>query len=129
MRLRFNVAISILALMMIVWSVRFAIVQERRRTPQYLQSMYQELNTTFFEGALPTARVEWTDLVDAMGRTFQEDDSDGFVVQVDRRSNFWDDDELFDTVAHEACHVSTWGAETDAHGPKWQECMAHIHAK
>lgn len=129
MRLRIDIVLSILALMTIVWSVRFAIVQEHRRTPQYLQAKYQELNKQFFEGALPTARIEWADLTnaEAIGQTFQG--NDGFVVQVDRSSNFWDDDELQDTVEHEACHIATWGTETDAHGPRWQECMARIHAK
>ena len=42
-----------------------------------------------------------------MGQTFQENDRDRFVVQVDRRSNFWDDDELQDTIEHEACHIAT----------------------
>lgn len=129
MRLCINIAASILALLTTVWGVRFAIVQDHRRTPQYLQAKYQELNRQFFEGALPTARVEWADLIDAVGQTFQENDGDGFVVQVDRRSNFWDDDELQDTVEHEACHIATWGTETDAHGPRWQECMARVHAR
>ena len=127
-RLHTKIAVSVMALMTIVWGVRFAISQEHRRTPQYLQNMYEKLNTGFFEGALPAARVEWADLTnaDAIGQTFQE--NDGFVVQVDRRSNFWDDDELLDTVEHETCHIATWG-ETDAHGLKWQDCMARIHAK
>lgn len=131
MQLRINIAVSALALITIVWTVRFAIVQKHRRSPQYLQDLYGKLNEQFFEGALPTTRVEWSDLTDAqaVGQTFQENDGDNFVVQVDRRSNFWDDDELRDTLEHEACHVATWGTETDAHGPRWQECMSHIHAQ
>ena len=117
--------------MAIVWGVRFAIAQEHRRTPQYLQGVYQELNEKFFENTLPTARFECTDLSgeDAMGLTFRE--NDGFVIQVDRKTNFslWVDDELRDTVEHEACHAVTWGAEQDAHGPRWQACMARVHAK
>lgn len=133
MRLRVNIAISLLALMAIVWGVRFAIAQEHRRTPQYLQGMYQELNKQFFENALPAARFEWADLADAdaMGQTFQESD-DSFVIQVDRKShfNFWNDDELLDTVRHEICHVAVWNKEPDAHGASWQACMsrtAHAH--
>ena len=94
--------------------------------------MYQELNEKFFDNTLPTARFEWTDLThaDAMGLTFQESD-DSFVIQVDRNTNFsfWIDSELQDTVQHEACHVATWGAEEDAHGPRWQACMARIKAQ
>lgn len=132
MRLRINILISTLALTTIVWGVQFAIAQEHRRTPQYLQAMYQELNKQFFQNALPAARLEWADLThaDAMGQTFQEND-DSFVIQVDRNTNFsfWIDSELRDTVEHEACHVATWGAEENDHGPVWQACMTRIHAK
>lgn len=93
--------------------------------------MYQELNKQFFENALPTPRFEWADLTnaDAMGQTFQEND-DSFVIQVDRNAHFsfWIDDELRDTVAHETCHVATWGAKEDAHGPEFQACMARVKA-
>lgn len=132
MRLRINILISALALVAIVWGVSFAVAQEHRRTPEYLQSVYRELNERFFGNTLPTARFEWADLTgeDAMGLTFQEND-DSFVIQVDRKTNFsfWIDDELRDTVAHEACHIATWGAEQDAHGPGWQACMNRIHSK
>lgn len=132
MRLRINIVISALALIAIIWGVRFAVAQEHRRTLEFLQGKFQEINQTFFENSLPTARVEWADLTDAdaMGLTFQESD-DSFVIQVDRKTNFgfFGDDELTDTVEHEACHIATWGAEQDAHGPAWQGCMARIRAK
>lgn len=132
MRLSINIAVSILSLVAIIWGACFALAQERRRTPQYLQNMYDDLNAQFFEGALPTARVEWADLTnaEAMGQTFQEND-DSFVIQVDRNTNFsfWIDNELRDTVEHEACHIATWAAEADSHGAKWRECMSHIRAK
>lgn len=130
--MRLRIIISVLALAAIVWGVRFAIAQEHRRTPQYLQAMYQELNEKVFENTLPPTRFEWTDLSseDAMGQTFQETD-DSFVILVDRKTNFgfFGDDELRDTVEHEACHIATWGAEQDDHGARWQACMARIHAK
>lgn len=127
MRLRINIFISALALTAIIWGVCFAVLQEHRRTPDYLQQKYQELNRTFFENRLPTARLEWADLTDAdaAGQTFLESD-DSFVIQVDRRSDFWDDDDLQDTVKHETCHIATWGTEQEAHGPRWQACMARI---
>ena len=126
MRLRINIAVSLVALTTIVWCVRFAVTQEHRRTPEFLQSKYQELNRTFFENSLPTARVEWADLTDAdaMGRTIRESD-DMFVILVDRNSNF-DDEDLDDTVRHETCHIATWWKEQDMHGPVFQACMAHI---
>lgn len=127
MRLRVNVFISALALFAIIWGVHFAAAQEQRRTPEFLQQKYQKLNRTFFENSLPTARLEWADLTDAdaVGQTFLEND-DSFVIQVDRRSDFWDDDDLQDTVKHETCHIATWGKELEAHGPRWQACMARI---
>ena len=131
-RLSINIVISALALVAIIWGVRFAVAQEHRRTPQYLQGMYQELNEKVFDNTLPTARFEWTDLThaDAMGLTFQESD-DSFVIQVDRNTNFsfWIDDELRDTVEHETCHIATWGAEQDAHGSRWQAFMARVKAQ
>ena len=131
MRLRINVVISTLALIATIWGVRFIVVQEHRRTPQYLQGMYQELNEHVFENRLPIARFEWADLTDkdAMGLTFQESD-DSFVIQVDRNTNFsfWIDDELRDTVEHEACHIVTWEKEQDAHGPIFQACMDRVKA-
>ena len=134
MRLRINLLISALALSAIIGGVWFAVVQERRRTPQYLEAMYQELNEKFFENTLPAARFEWADLTDknALGLTFQESD-ESFVIRVDRATNFslWLDSELRDTVEHETCHIATWGAEEDAHGPEFQACMARIreHSK
>jgi predicted SprT family Zn-dependent metalloprotease len=126
---RINILISALALAVIIWSVCFAVTQEHRRTPDFLQQKYQELNRTFFENSLPTARLEWADLTDAdaAGQTFLESD-DSFVIQVDRRSDFWDDDDLQDTVKHETCHIATWGAEEEEHGPIFQRCMARIKA-
>ena len=89
--------------------------------------MYAELNEKVFENRLPPARLEWANLLpDAMGTTQEHDGS--FLICVDRRSHFLDDAELEDTVAHEACHVATFGKETDPHGALWQACMAHVKA-
>lgn len=112
--------------MTIVWGVRFSIVQEGRRKPEYLQAMYQELNRRSFDSSLPNARVEWADLTDSdcLGETYQESD-DLFVILVDRNTNFMDG-ELLDTVQHETCHVATWGKEQEVHGPIFQACMARI---
>jgi predicted SprT family Zn-dependent metalloprotease len=127
-RLRVDITISVLALMTIIWGVRFAVAQEHRRTPEFLEGRYRELNRTFFDNSLPPVRIEWADLtdVDVMGRTFQESD-DLFVIQVDRNTNFGHDD-LQDTVEHETCHVATWRKQEDPHGPLFQACMARIKA-
>jgi hypothetical protein len=125
-RLRINIAISVLALMMIGWGIRFAVAQERKRAPEFLQYKYRELNRTLFQNSLPLAIVEWADLSDAdnMGQTMQQSDGT-FLIQVDRTSNIRDE-ELEDTIEHETCHVATWGQEEDPHGPAFQACMAGI---
>jgi predicted SprT family Zn-dependent metalloprotease len=127
-RLRINIAISVLALMMIGWGIRFAVAQERKRAPEFLQYKYRELNRTLFQNSLPPAIVEWADLSDAdnMGQTMQQSDGT-FLIQVDRTSNIRDED-LEDTMEHETCHVATWGQEEDPHGRLFQDCMAGIKA-
>jgi predicted SprT family Zn-dependent metalloprotease len=127
-RLRINIAISVLALMMIGWGIRFAVAQERKQAPEFLQYKYRELNRTLFQDSLPAAIVEWADLSDAdnMGQTMQQSDGT-FLIQVDRTSNIRDED-LEDTMEHETCHVATWGQEEDPHGRLFQDCMAGIKA-
>jgi predicted SprT family Zn-dependent metalloprotease len=127
-RLRINIVISVLALITIIWGVRFAVAQERKRVPEFLQNKYRDLNRTFFRNSLPSAIVEWADLTDAdnMGQTMQQGDGT-FLIQVDRTSNTRDED-LKDTMEHETCHVATWGQEEDPHGPLFQDCMAGIQA-
>ena len=127
-RPRINVTVSILSLLTIIGVVRFAVAHERRRLSEYLQSMYQELNKQFFDNALPTTRIEWSDLTDKhyIGETYQESDG-SFVILVDRATNLFDSD-LSDTVAHETCHTVTWRREEDPHGPLFQACMASIKA-
>jgi predicted SprT family Zn-dependent metalloprotease len=127
-RLRINIIISVLALMTIGWGIRFAVAQERKRVPEFLQYKYRELNRTLFQNSLPPAIVEWADLSDAdnMGQTMQQSDGT-FLIQVDRTTNTRDED-LEDTMEHETCHVATWGQEEDPHGLLFQDCMAGIKA-
>jgi hypothetical protein len=127
-RLRIKIIISVLALMTIGWGIRFAVAQERKRVPEFLQYKYRELNRTLFQNSLPPAIVEWADLSDAdnMGQTMQQSDGT-FLIQVDRTTNTRDED-LEDTMEHETCHVATWGQEEDPHGLLFQDCMAGIKA-
>jgi len=125
-RLRLNVAVSLVAISAIAWGFHFAFAQERRRTHQYLQEMCQELNKQFFQNTLPNTWIEWADLDADAGRTIWDGDDDTFIIQVDRRANFWSEDELRDSVQHEVCHVATWKKDQDAHGPSWVACMSRI---
>jgi hypothetical protein len=127
-RLHINIAIFILALLAIVGGLR-TVGEEHKRTPESLQSRYQELNRKFFDNSLPPVRIEWADLTgyNREGETYREDDGT-FVVLVDLRTNLRDED-LQDTVSHEMCHVATWRREDDPHGPSFRACMEAIKGK
>ena len=129
MRLRINLAIATLALVTIVWGIRFSVAaQERRRAPEFLQYKYQQLNRTFFANSLPTATVEWAELSDAdnNGQTIRKN-AQSFVVLVDRSSNPRAED-LQNTIEHQTCHIATWAQDEDPHGLSFQDCMAAIKA-
>ena len=128
MRLRTNFAISTLGLLVILSSVR-AVAEERRRTPQFLQRKYQDLNRKYFYNSLPPVRIKWADLTEynRRGETYRENDGT-FVVLVDRKTNFRDED-LQDTVFHEMCHVANWRKEDDPHGSAFRACMDEIRGK
>lgn len=128
MRLRIIVAISLVSLIAICWGVRFAIAQERRRTPDFLRTKYQELNRTLFDNQLPPVQIDWADLTEEnrVGKTYLKEDN-SFVILVDRDTNARGA-ELEDTVEHETCHVVTWRQEEDPHGRRFQACMSHIKA-
>jgi predicted SprT family Zn-dependent metalloprotease len=127
-RLHINIAISILALLAIVGGVR-AVGEEHRRTPEFLQNKYQELDRMFFGNGLPPVRIEWADLTEynRQGETYREDDGT-FVVLVDLRTNLRDED-LQDTVSHEMCHVATWRKEDDPRGSAFRACMDVIKGR
>jgi predicted SprT family Zn-dependent metalloprotease len=129
MRLRINTAIFLVALITVIWSVRFAVAQERKRRPEFLQNQYQELNRTLFQNSLPPATVEWADLpgADNAGQTKQQSNG-AFLIQVDRNSNIRAED-LEDAMEHQTCHVATWGQDEDPHGQKFQDCMAGIESE
>jgi hypothetical protein len=116
-----DILISLLALAVIVFGIRYAIMRERLRRAD-LHAWYQQENATEFGGKLPDARVEWSDLSEDNdeGKTYQLTD-DSFVIALDRNSNT-SESEARDTLRHEACHVATWGEEP-VHGPRWKACM------
>jgi hypothetical protein len=127
-RLHINIAISLLALITIVWSVRLTVAEERKRRSEFLQNRYQEINRTLFQNSLVPAIVEWADLTDAdnMEQTMQRRDGT-FLIQIDRTSNIREED-LANTMEHATCHVATWGQDDDPHGQRFQDCMAGIKA-
>jgi len=117
-----DILISLLALAVIVFGIRYAIMRERLRRAD-LHAWYQQENATAFGGSLQDASVECGDLREknAEGITYRYED-DSFAIVIDRNQNT-SEGEARDTLKHEACHVATWGEEPK-HGPKWQACMS-----
>ena len=126
--MRWRIIVSLVSLAVIFFSVRYAIAQERLRSPKYLHDLYQKTNQEFFDGQLPEVVLEVRDLSkqNAEGLTYYKE-RDGVVIGlVIALYPYWNTskDEAVDTMRHEACHVATWDAgEADAHGPLFQECM------
>jgi SprT-like family len=117
-----DILISLLALAVITFGVRYAVMREKlQRTDLHI--WYQQENATEFGGQLKDASVQWGYLKEenAEGITYKMTD-DSFAIVLDRGSNT-SEKEARDTLRHEMCHVSTWG-EQPSHGPRWQACMA-----
>ena len=119
---RRDILISLLALAVIVFAVRYAMMRERLRHAD-LHAWYQQENATEFGGALQDAAVQWGYLKEknAEGITYQLTD-DSFVIVLDRSSNT-SETKARETLKHESCHIATWDEKTD-HGPRWTACMA-----
>jgi hypothetical protein len=117
-----DMLISLLALAVIIFGIRYAVMRERLRRAD-LHGWYQQENATVFGGSLQDVSVEWGDLREenAEGITYMPSD-DSFAIIIDRSTNT-SESEARDTLRHGACHVATWGEEP-VHGPKWQACMS-----
>jgi len=126
-KLRINIAVSVLALLTIAAELRAMSVLEERRTDAYLQRQFENLNQKFFNGELPPTTVVWAD-INYFGLTTPYDNG-SFVIEVDRRRNFLHTDELSDTIRHKLCHVATDQEEEGLHGPACSACMRRIAQK
>jgi hypothetical protein len=117
-----DILISLLALAVITFGVRYAVMREKLQRTD-LHVWYQQENATEFGGQLQDASVQWGYLKEenAEGITYKMTD-DSFSIVLDRSSNT-SEKEARDTLRHKMCHVSTWG-EVPSHGPRWQACMA-----
>jgi hypothetical protein len=122
--MRVRIAVSLIALAVICFGVRYAVGRERLRSPDHLHALYQDTNRKFFDGKLSDVEVISRDLPpDRVGET-RKDTEDTFVIVLDTNWNT-SEDEALDTVRHESCHVATWDVmdPNDVHGPPFQECM------
>jgi len=117
-----DILISLIALAVIIFGIRYAIMRERLSRAD-LHAWYQQENETEFAGSLQDASVEWGDLREesAEGITYRYAD-DSFAIVLDRSTNT-SESEARDTLRHEACHVATW-EEEPVHGPKFRACMS-----
>ncbi len=129
--MRVRILVSLLSLAVIFFGVRYAVGRERLRNPAHLHYLYQETNTSFFDGELPDVVLKVEDLSDknAEGVTYKESE-DTFVIVLDPKWSTSEDKALH-TMRHESCHVATWDDTdpNDPHGPPFQECMKRFENK
>ena len=90
-----------------------------------LHAVYQQVNHESFAGHLPDVSVKWSDLPDDYGVTIFY--PDGMAeIQIDRAS-VTREEQLFETMRHEACHIDTHSVVEatgqDWHGKAFEVCM------
>jgi SprT-like family len=124
-----RIGVSVVALAVVIGALDYAYGREQLRNPEYLHSLYEQTNKTYFDGQLPDVIVESSDLSEenASGMTYTVTDSRGetFFITLDPKYNT-STAEALDTIQHESCHVQTWHHEsnnTKPHGPLFQKCM------
>lgn len=127
--MRRRILVSLLSLAVICFGVRYAVGREALRRPDHLHTLYQLTNRDFFEGKLQDVVLKVHDLSNekAEGITYKEGE-DIFVIVLDPSWNT-SEDKARCTIWHESCHVSTWGKDTDDHGPHFQECMKRFEGE
>jgi predicted SprT family Zn-dependent metalloprotease len=124
MRQRFQISVSLACLAIICYGTGYATGREQLRQTD-LHSVYQQVNRESFAGELPDVSVKWSDLPDDYGVTIFY--PDGMAeIEIDRAS-VTSEQQLMETMRHEACHVETHAvAEAtgqDFHGEAFQTCM------
>jgi hypothetical protein len=124
-----RITVSVLALAVIIGGLDYAYGREQLRNPEYLHSLYEQTNKTYFGGQLPEAVLQSGDLSeeDAEGITYTVTDRQGetFFITLDPKYNT-STAEALDTIHHESCHVATWEQEGNGptpHGPLFEKCM------
>ena len=117
-----RVFVSILALGVIVFGVRYAYGREKLRDS--LPVWYAEDNARYFGGELPPVYLRWDNLEseDALGIT--QTDENGYLEVVLDFYQLRTEEDARRVLHHEECHCATLAVEEPAHGPEFQECMA-----
>ena len=121
---RLQISVFLACLAIIFYGTGYALGQER--LPQTdLHAVYQQVNHESFSGQLPDLLVQWSDLLDDYGVAIFYPDGTA-EIEIDRAS-VTSEEQLMETMRHEACHVDTHSVveETgqDWHGEAFQTCL------
>ncbi|SRR6266550_2694574 len=101
-------------------------VANEAMTNRQLQRYYQQLNEDYYLGQLSkNVEVKWGDLTANNWMGYTEQRAGGYVIIIDRATNPTSSG-AFLTIAHETCHIKTWGQEVVSHGSKFQNCMVNL---
>ncbi len=124
MRQRLQISVSLACLAVIFWGAGYARGRERLRQTD-LHTVYQQVNRESFGGELPDVAVKWAELPDDYGVVIFYPDGTT-EIEIDRAS-VTSEEQLLETMRHEACHVQTHAlveaTGQDFHGEAFQTCM------
>jgi predicted SprT family Zn-dependent metalloprotease len=124
MRQRAQITVSLTLVAVIFYGTGYALGRERLRQTD-LHTLYQQVNRESFSGQLPDVLVKWSDLLDDYGVAIFYPDGTA-EIEIDRAS-VTSDQQLMETMRHEACHVMTHAVVEmtgqDWHGEPFQACM------
>jgi hypothetical protein len=113
----------ILLAAVIVSGLAFAFDRERLRNPAHLAAIYADENRQRFNGRLPAAQIRVANLSEDNAAGMTAYDGKSFTIFFDSKSN-QTEIAVRETLQHEMCHIATWQAEPDSHGPLFQNCLA-----
>ena len=124
MRQRFQISISLACLAIICYGSGYATGREQLRQTE-LHAVYQQVNRDSFGGNLQDVSVKWSDLPNDYGVTIFY--PNGMAeIEIDRAS-VTSEQQLMETMRHEACHVDTHAVVEETaqnwHGEAFQTCM------
>ena len=127
---RFRFTLQCFCLALLLAGAKFAVARERLRQAD-LHERYQQINRVYFSGSLPDAYVHWAHLEDAVGQTYTY--KDGSIRIALDLGSISSEEDILETLRHEACHVKTYRdiqpAAQDPHGPLFEACMLRFNAE
>lgn len=89
-----------------------------------LTHFYEAANDSYFDGKLPKNLIVYdTNMPGRLGQTSA--DGSSFRIDINLALNPSPKESRL-TLYHEMCHIYTWQAEDDKHGPRWVACMHNL---